>query len=177
MYSFGESINSTIQITFNATWRNQFDPITAFSVNDKYFANLNVMDAGFNRFGDPNPGQWIYPQCAFNLAINNDLEHVFENIGTEPNEHLQALVASGNLSEWHAAGTGIGDSSSVTYKITNDGINNRTYFRFNSGDVGYNCEFEDSFDTDADIYFYIQNDCSGNEAERSWFHSFDIQAR
>ena len=132
------------------------------------------MEAGFSRLGNPSNGQRIYPQCSSNLAINDDLENALSNFGSA-NKHLAALTTSGNANDWHVAGIGVNDPSSVTYKIINDGINNKTYFQFKSGNVSYNCEFEDSFDSNADIYFYIQNDC--RDYERSWFRTFDIQTR
>ena len=52
-------------------------------------------------------------------------------------------------------------------------INDKVYFECNSGNVNYQCTYNDSFDLYHDIYFYIQNDCNDGMAESDC--SFDPQ--
>ena len=187
-FGFRANANTTIEITINdMRWNTQFDPLTAFSVNDKYFANFNNADNGVQIVaGINNIGQFIYPICSSNLARNGDLENAFSSInsnanswtGNFNNEYLTALTTSNktDLNDWYRISNETGtDQSSFIYKITNDGINNKTYFEFASGNLNYKCDYNESFDFDSNIYFYLQNDCRRSiENERSWIPNINI---
>ena len=61
-YGFRENKNTTIEITINDMTRNgELDLFTAFSVNDKYFANLNNADKHVRVEPSRAFGQFIYP--------------------------------------------------------------------------------------------------------------------
>ena len=183
-FGFKKNGNTTIEITINDITRNdQLDIFSAFSVNDKYFANLNNADGEVNIFSDI--GQFIYPVCSTKLARNDNLENVFSNINSNVNswsgwqhEYPISLTTSGNLNDWYRISTETEtDESSFTYKVTNDGINNQSHFEFTSGNVNYRCDYNDSFNFDSDIYFYLQNDCRFGNNERSWIRSINITSR
>ena len=184
--SFGFKANdiTTIEIAVNDIQKDgDLDIVTAFSVNDKYFANINSAD-GFFSIENGSNGQYIFPVRSSNLARNNDLEHVFSNVNSDVNtwrtqgnnDYSKSLTTSGILHDWTRISSHTGtDRSSFIYKVTNDGINNKTYFEFTSGNVNYKCDYNESFDTDSDIYFYIQNDCkNSNHNEKSWITSINI---
>ena len=183
LYGFKKNNDSIVEIRVNDVERDvELDLLTAFSVNDKYFANFNNIDLGYGWGFPDGSGQYIYPKCSSNLATNNDLEHVFSNIDnvttiTRLLLYEHALIASGNVTDLYKVSNSKNtNGSSVRYKIRNDGINDKVYFEFNSGGVNYQCMYNDSFDADHDLYFYIQNDCD-SQREESWVHSFDIITR
>ena len=181
-FGFKANENTTIQISINDIRLNGIlDIWTAFSVNDKYLANFNNVDGSAHVFG--LRGQHIYPVCSTNLARNDNLENVFSNINSNINawsgsnhEIPMDLTTSGQLTDWYRVSNKTAtDQSSFTYTVTNDGINNKSYFEFTSGNVNYKCDYNESFDFDSDIHFYLQNDCRlPGDNEKSWIHSINI---
>ena len=178
LYGFRNNNNSIIEITINDVITDgQSHLFSAFAVNEKYFANFNNIDAEYGASLPNGVGQYIYPQCSFNLAKNNDLETAFSNINQVKDLYEEALTTSGDISDLYKVSNNTKtEGSSLTYKIRNDARDDKVYFEFNSGTVNYQCIYNDSFDLYSDLYFYIQNDCDGAMQEL-WIQSFDIVTR
>ena len=109
LYGFRENMNSTIVININNVVapapNDQLDLITAFSVNDKYFANFNNIDENYGGNFEleplcaptpsPSNGQYIYPECLGTLSQKSNLESVFSTVpGNGEFEYETALVSS-----------------------------------------------------------------------------------
>ena len=143
-YGFTNTNDSQIEILMDIyNTSGKLDILTAFSVNDKYFANTK---------------QGIYPSCGSSLIYQPNLLNVFEI-------YNQSLGNTSNKTN-DAEGLHI-------FSITNDAINNKVYFQFNSPTMEYSCIFDDSFDLYSDIHFYFRNNYNEDD-EQSKIYSVDI---
>ena len=165
-YGFINTSDSQVEILMDIyRGTNELDIFTAFSVNDRYFANINDIDGGSAFSGYVNK-QGIYPSCGSSLTYQTNLFTVFETYSI-PTYAL--TLGTGNWSVAYNKTNGA-DGLHI-FSITNDAMNNKAYFQFNSPTIEYSCMFNDSFDLYSDIHFYFRND---EDKQESKVYSVDI---
>ena len=162
-YGFTNTSDSQVEILMDI-YKNtgELDIFTAFSVNGRYFTNINDMADGA-MFS-------IYPSCGLSLAYQSNLLNVFEN-----NTEIRYALTLGS-NEWSLASTKTNGAEGLhIFSITNDAINNKVHFQFNSPTIEYSCIFNGSFDLYSDIHFYFRND--NLQTQECKIYSVDIITR